>query len=140
MSVIKWEPFSPRPFFFDLPGFLEDLPSSGSNQGLDIYETEGAVVVEASVPGISAEELKVSLDNGVLTISGDHLENEDEAGEKHAVYKTSRQASFRYATTLPREVEEGVVTAKLAKGVVKIILPKAEDRAEKATEIAIETE
>lgn len=140
MSIIKWEPFSPRPFFLDWSGFLEDSGAIRPSEGLDIYETAKNIVVEAAVPGLSAEEIVVTVEDGVLTISGDHLETETDAKKKSAVYKSSRQTSFRYATALPREVDETKTKAKLTTGVIKITIPKTQEELRKPKLIAIETE
>lgn len=140
MSIIRWEPFSPKPFFFDIHSMLDDMAGSKASDGLDIYETKTNVVVEAAVPGLNKKDIKVSVDDGVLTISGDSMETEEEAKEKHAVYKSSRQTSFRYATTLPREVEDSKAKAKLVGGVIKVTIPKAKVEKKEIKPIPIEVE
>lgn len=114
------------PFFGFWGPFFEEghqaLPSHGD---LDLYESEGNVVVEAAVPGAKKEEVSVEVKDGILRIDAEHKESKEEAKEKEVVYRSQKQSSFHYATTLPKPVEENKARAKLKDGILKITIPIA---------------
>jgi HSP20 family protein len=90
---------------------------------IELFDEGNQLVVRAEVPGLSEEDLKISVDQGVLTI----------AGERHVAppegYSAHRQerGSYRFSRsfTLPRKVDAEKTTAKLAHGVLSLTLPKA---------------
>lgn len=106
-----------------------------TDRGIDIYETDDSVVVEAQVPGIKEEDVQVTVEGNILTISAEHEEKEEEKDKKKTVYKSTRQTSFHYSTTLPRMVNAAKAEAEVEKGVVKVTIPKAEE--EKPKKIVI---
>jgi HSP20 family protein len=110
-------------FARDFPRFGEVPEASGIS--LDIQETDDAVIVKASVPGIKAEDLTVDVRNDLLTVRGETREERDETeGTWHR--KERRVGRFYRAVTLPATVTEVNAEARLADGVLEIRLPKAE--------------
>ena len=135
MKLVRWNrPFSYMPSIFDDDDFF-NWPSISGDTGLNIYETEEDVVVEASVPGISEENVDVSIEGNILTISGDQEETEEEQKKKRVVYKSTRKSSFNYSTSLPRMVESDKANAEVENGVIKVRIPKAETEKRKKIEV-----
>ena len=135
MAIVKWNKWGPLyPSLFN----DEDFWSSNileKDTGIDIYETDNAVVVEAQVPGIKEEDVNVTVEDNILTISAEHTEEEEEKDKKKVVYKSTRQTSFHYSTTLPRKVNASKAEAEVDKGVIKITIPKIEE--EKPKKISV---
>lgn len=136
MPIIRWEPLGRQ--FWRWPMLLaeEELPLV-MTEGLDIYETEKAVVVKAPVPGISPDEVNVIFEGGVLRIQASHEEGEVERKAKKTIYREQRLTSFDYSTTLPRAVEAEKIEAEVKDGVVTVTAPLAEEARPKR--IAIKT-
>lgn len=136
MPIIRWEPLGRQ--FWRWPMLLaeEELPLV-MTEGLDIYETEKAVVVKAPVPGISPDEVNVIFEGGVLRIQASHEESEVERKAKKTIYREQRLTSFDYSTTLPRAVEAEKIEAEVKDGVVTVTAPLAEEARPKR--IAIKT-
>ena len=127
MAVVRWEPLLPR-LLKHWPWPEEELLEWAENEdGLNLYETEGEVVVEAYVPGVSEKEIEISLDNNVITIKAEHKETEEEKKKKKVVYRRAARAAYLYTATIPCPVETDKAKAELKNGVLKITLPKVEE-------------
>lgn len=134
MKLVRWNrPYSYWPSVFDEDFF--DWPSISEDKGLNIYETDDEVVVEAAVPGVPEEEVNVTVEGNVLSISAEHEETEEEKDKKKTVYKSTRQASFSYSTSLPRVVDGSKARAEVEDGVVKVYVPKTEETKPKKIEV-----
>lgn len=91
---------------------------------VDIHEDADHIYVDAELPGFTKEQVDVTLEAGVLTISG-HRKSEEHAGESHLNERrfTRVQRSF----SLPSSVDESKVEAKLVDGVLHVTLNKREE-------------
>lgn len=138
MAIIRWNPIVPRWSNWNLPGLLdEEWPEITVTEGLNVYETEGEVVVEAAMPGIPSDKVDVTFEDGVLRISGKHEESEEEKKRKKVVYRSARVASFDYTTTLPRAIDPNKIEANVNNGVLTIKAPIAKEA--KPKKIAVKT-
>jgi HSP20 family protein len=136
MKLVKWNNLGPMwPSFFDDDDWSNWPEISSTSNGLDIYETEDSVVVEAAVPGVPEDKVDVSIEGNVLTIRAEHEETEEKKKKKKTVYKSSRQASFSYSTNLPRMVDAPRAEAEVENGVVKVTVPKTEEEKPKRIEV-----
>ncbi len=113
---------------------LDDMQSSMTTHGrgsiippVDIYETEQAVVVETPMPGVDQDKLEISIDNGMLTIKGTS-ERKTEVDDKNYYRKEVRTGSIFRQIALPARVQEGEAQAAFENGILKITLPKAQER------------
>lgn len=103
---------------------------------INLAEKDGAFELTADLPGIKPEEIKVEMQNGNLTISGERKEEKEEKGKTFHVVESS-YGSFYRSIPLPTAVEEGKIEAKFADGVLKVTLPKSEKA--KPKQIAIKS-
>lgn len=126
MALIKWKSQYPVwPSFFD-----DDVvrwPDLSDSSQMDVYETEDAVVVEAAVPGVSEDKVEVTVEGNILTITASHDETQEEKDKKKVVYKSSRQTSFTYSTSLPRTVQASKAEAEVQDGIVRVTVPKTDE-------------
>jgi HSP20 family protein len=136
MALVKWRsPFDPIfPSIID-DSWFSNLPDLSSASGLNIYETDDAVVVEAAVPGVPEDNVQVSLEGNVLTISASFEEAQDEKDKKKIIYRSNRQSNFSYSTSLPRMVDASAAEAEVENGVVRITIPKLEEEKPKRIEV-----
>lgn len=124
-----FEEFFKVPFRFDLGGF-EALPA------VDIYEKDNRIMVKAEIPGVESEELNVSVDDDLLTISGEKRQ-ENEVKEKD-YYRLERVfGRFERTIRLPQAVKAEGARATYKNGVLKIELPKSEETKKKRIKIDV---
>jgi HSP20 family protein len=101
---------------------------------LDIAERPDAYVVTVEVPGIKPEELEITLEGGVLTISGERrFKTETKDQQYHRVER--RYGAFRRSITLPARVSADAIDASFADGVLQVVVPKAEEAKPRRIEV-----
>ncbi len=101
---------------------------------VDVAENNEAVVVVAEIPGVKKEDVRISLEKGILSISGERKPGEPSA-ESRGLVKEQRWGKFSRTVRLHSDVDAGKVSAELNDGLLKVILPKAESM--KAHEIRV---
>jgi HSP20 family protein len=130
MTLIKFEPLKDlelfrsniRRFFDDFPtrdyGFVDNF-----HPRIDILEDEKNVYVEAEVPGINKKDLKISVQDNILTISGEKKKAEEKKDKNYA--RAERIfGSFTRSFTLPEDVNTEKIEAKFEDGILKIAMEK----------------
>jgi HSP20 family protein len=90
---------------------------------VDIYERRDAYLVMAEIPGVSADDVEVTFEDGLLTIQGErHLAKEASAEQVHRSER--RHGAFRRSIMLPSHVEADKIEASAQDGVLQILVPK----------------
>jgi HSP20 family protein len=124
-----WDPFEDmerlrRTFDRALDDFgRTQTARAGANPPLDLWDTGTAFVVEAEVPGFTADDVKLTVEKEVLTLSG---ERKLEEREGYSLHRRERfPLKFSRSVALPARIDAERVTAKLEDGVLRIELPKA---------------
>jgi HSP20 family protein len=136
MPIIRWNQVN------NLDEFESLLPEVWTNRGLDampsldVYQTDQNVVVEAQLPGYNPDQVKVNIENDVLTISG-QSEQKSEVDEQHYYRREIRHGQFHRAVALPTSVDGQKATAKYENGLLTVTIP-IQERA-KPTQVKIET-
>ena len=103
---------------------------------VDISETENGYEIRAELPGVSEDDVNVSLTDNVLTVKGEkRQEAETEGKNYHRVER--RYGNFQRRFTLPSDVETDDIKAEFSDGVLTLSIPKPE--VVKPTEIPITT-
>jgi HSP20 family protein len=93
---------------------------------LDIAERKDAYLVSVELPGVKLDDLKITLDDGLLTIQGERYFTDDTAEQQfHRVERA--YGAFRRSITLPAHVMADAVEASFEDGVLQILVPKAEE-------------
>ena len=100
----------------------------------DVFEDKENLRIVMELPGVRPEDVKLSLENQVLTIQGDKRQASEEASERWHRYERS-YGSFERMFTLPSTVDADRIDAKIEHGVLTVTLPKAERS--KPREIAV---
>ena len=103
---------------------------------IDVTENDKEIKVSAELPGLSEDDIEVSLSGDTLTISGEKKAEKEDKGKNY--YKMERSyGSFRRVIPLPCEVETDKVNAAFKKGVLNIVLPKTPQAQKAVKKIAI---
>jgi HSP20 family protein len=103
---------------------------------VDIVEDEKEILVKAELPEMKKEDVKVTVDQGVLTISGERkLEKEEKNKKYHRI--ESAYGSFLRSFTLPAAVLPEKVSAEFKDGMLKVHLPKDTSAGAKSVEIKV---
>lgn len=101
-------------------------PSTSWGLAVDVAENDDAFIVTASVPGLSPDDLDITLTDNVLTIKGEYKADETiDEGQYHI--RERRYGSFGRSITLPVPVNAESVDANYEKGVLTLTVPKAEE-------------
>ena len=142
MTLMKWDPWREIEDMFDrytkavgVPrGGQEALASSDWSPRVDISETETAFLINADIPGVDKDQVKVSVENGVLTIQGERKSEKEEKGKKfHRVERF--MGTFVRRFTVPDNVDPDGIKATFKDGMLQLHLPKSEKARPKAIDI-----
>jgi len=102
----------------------------GWNPSMDVFETEDAFILEADLPGVKPEDVKVEAENGDLVVQGWRtLEQSRREGQFHTMERSS--GNFVRRITLPKTINKDAIEAEFHDGVLRVILPKARGSEEK---------
>ena len=115
----------------------EGLQSVARSPVVDIEESAEAYTIRAELPGLSKEKVKVTVENGVLTLSGERdLERRVETKTFHRVERS--QGTFTRSFTLPEDVDAESVSANFKDGLLEIQIAKREEALPKSIEVRVE--
>ncbi|MFA6534272.1 MAG: Hsp20/alpha crystallin family protein [Patescibacteria group bacterium] len=138
-----------KEFFITPQGFSEDdlqeletksqsapgAPDAEGQLAVDVYQTDGAIVVKTVVAGVKPEDIQISINNEVLTIRGQRQADKKIAADDF-YYRECYWGKFSRSIVLPVEVKQDKIEAIFKNGVLTITLPKA--NAEKSVRIKVE--
>jgi HSP20 family protein len=103
---------------------------------VDIQETDLEYLVKAELPEVKKEDVKVTVENGVLTLQGERKQEKEEKGKKfHRIERS--YGSFMRTFTVPLDTDEAKVAADFKDGILKVHLPKTEKPRPKAIEVRV---
>jgi len=148
MSLIRWEPFREMDDFFSQfggpaagrwPRFITAKPESMPDwsPAADISETDKEYLVKAELPGVKREDVKVSLEDGVLCIEGERkYEKEDKDEKTHRVERF--YGTFSRSFSLPENVDAKSIRAESKEGVLNVHVPKLKVEKPKPVQIKVE--
>lgn len=122
-----------------LGGFLGQPHSAGLDPqewipAVDIRETDEAFTFIVELPGVSKDEIEITLEDKVLTLGGERSWEEDENENSYRRIERS-YGSFRRSFTLPRDVDSNRIEAVSKDGVLTVVVPKAPESRPQKIEI-----
>ena len=134
-DITRWDPFAEmgdlrRAFdrmFDDVRPvrFVSGPPAADSYFPVDLFETDGEVVLKASLPGVKAEDIDISVTGDHLTLKAETKEQSEEKGQNW--YRRERRSgTYVRQFQLPTEVDSAKAAANFEDGVLRLTLPKAE--------------
>lgn len=99
--------------------------TSAWHPAVDVFEDKDSVKIVAELPGVSPEDVKLSLENNLLTIRGEKKQHAEERNERVHRYERT-YGTFERAFMLPSTVDGEKVSAEYRNGVLTVSVPKAE--------------
>jgi len=144
MALVRWNPMGTLAGMeIDrLHRMFEDLQTEAFNQAwvppVDIYETDAhEVVIRAELPDMKKEDIGVTFENSVLTLTGERKQDSSVRREQYQRVER-RFGSFSRSFTLPASVDAGQIAASYKDGVLTIRLPRREEAKPKQISVNIE--
>ena len=143
MALIRWEPVRElntiqsemnRLFnsFFDTP----DARTRRWVPAMDLVERDEHFVLRVDLPGLTEADVKVELEDNVLTIAGERKQEEDHRADGY--YRLERAfGAFSRSLTLPEGVDADAVAARFENGVLEVSVPKPEQRKPRRVSISV---
>ncbi len=146
-TLMRWDPFHDLEHMSDRLNRMFRRPAIQTNgketmtvadwtPTVDISETDGEYQIKAEIPDVRIEDVKVKLEDGVLTIQGERKQEKEEKGKRYHRVEWS-YGSFVRSFSLPDLVDEEKVKAEFRDGVLNLHLPKSEKAKPKAIEVKV---
>ena len=127
-KIIHW-------YFFDNDlARITDTDWSNWSPSVNIKETKDDYQLEVSAPGLSKKDFNISVDNDILTISGEKEVNKNDDQDNYT-RKEFSVSSFKRSFTLPESLDSNGIKAEYNDGILNIILPKKEETKEKPSRV-----
>jgi HSP20 family protein len=145
MSLIRWEPFGNLDDVFGRSRSL--WPRWALDEGggqrvewrptADISETDQEYLVRAELPAVKKEDVKVTVDNGVLTIHGERRQEKEDKAERYHRMESFR-GTFTRSFSLPENVTADAIRCETRDGVLTVRIPKARPAVRQPRHIPVE--
>jgi HSP20 family protein len=147
MSLIRWEPFGGvDDVFARMPSLLGRWPRAFENNGqklfdwapsVDISETDTEYLLRAELPAVRKEDVRITFDDGTLTISGERKQKTEETKEKMHRIETLH-GKFSRSFVLPDNADAANIRAESKDGVITVRVAKVRVEPKKPTEIKVQ--
>jgi HSP20 family protein len=148
-ATTRWDPFKEmedlQNRFSKWFGLTQARPGNGGQESMtvtewappvDITEDDKEYLVKADLPEVKKEDVKVTVENGVLTITGERKFQKEEKDKRYHRIERS-YGSFMRSFALPDGADGSKVNAEFKDGVLKVHLPKSEKAKPKAVEVKV---
>jgi HSP20 family protein len=152
-NITRWNPFAemtslqdrfneffnqPLASFHDLvPKIEQPLMTANFVPPVDVYEDEQFITLKAELPGIEEKDLEITLENNILTLSGERkMEKEEKKENFHRVERS--YGRFVRSFTLPNTVVPENIKAEFTNGILKLVLTKREEAKPRKINIGVE--
>jgi len=146
MAIVSWNPWREIEDMVERYTKAVGQPRAGGHEVIatgdwsprvDIVETDKAFVIKAEIPEVNKEDVKVTVDNGILTIRGERKQEKEEKGKK--IHRVERHFGiFTRSFTLPDNIDENKIKASFKDGMLNLHIHKTEEVKPKAIEIKVE--
>lgn len=147
-TLARWDPFKELEDISDRLSTLFGRTPVRSGKGkeamtmaewaplVDITEDEKEFLIKAELPEVRKEDVKVTVEDGVLTLTGERKMEKEEKGRKHHRIERS-YGMFTRSFTLPETTDAGKVSAEFKDGVLTVRLPKTETARPRTVEVKV---
>lgn len=148
MALVRWDPFRELEDVSDrlnrmfagpatqMPSGKETMIVADWTPSVDISETEGEYQIKAEIPDVKKGDVKITLEDGVLTIQGQRKQEKKEQNTKYHRIERS-YGSFARTFSLPDVIDVEKVKAEFKDGVLHLHLPKSEKAKPKTIEVKV---
>lgn len=133
-NLSRWEPMREMMTLREAMGRLFDdaftrplsLRGVSASPAIDMYQTGDDVIVKATLPGLKADEVDITLTGETLTLRGE-FKQENEQKEANYHIREQRSGSFERSLRLPTDVQDDKAKADFENGILTITMPIAEE-------------
>jgi HSP20 family protein len=146
MNVVRWDPFGDFDTLFSraLPKAFAGWPRFAGDGGklewspsANISETDKEYLIRAELPAVKKEDVKVTVDQGMITIEGERKQQKEEKDEKiHRI--ESVYGSFMRSFSLPENVNVDAIRCEDKDGVLTVRIPKTETEKRRPKQIRVD--
>jgi HSP20 family protein len=147
MNLVRWNPFRELEDMSErlnrlfgrelaLKGGEESLTSVDWSPSVDIVESEKEYLIKAELPEVKKEDVKVAVEDGVLTIQGERKQEKEEKGKKYHRIERS-YGCFERSFTLPDDADGAKISADFKDGILNVHLSKSEKAKPKSIEVKV---
>lgn len=148
MSILRWDPFRELEDMNDRLNRVFGRPAATSGAGrealtkadwlpsVDISETDADYTIHAHLPGLGKDDVKVTVENGLLTMSGERKQRTEEKNRRFHRVETS-YGKFVRSFALPDDADDSKVAAEFKDGVLNVRVPKTEKAKPKTVEVKV---
>ncbi|MDD5385057.1 MAG: Hsp20/alpha crystallin family protein [Gallionella sp.] len=148
MNLVKWDPFRELEDVTNRLNRIFGQPlvraESGQNMlavadwapSVDISETDTAYLIKGEIPGVKKEDVKVTIQDGMLTIQGERKQEKEEKGKKFHRVECS-YGSFTRSFRVPGDADENSVKAEFKDGMLNVTLAKSEKAKPKSINVSV---
>jgi HSP20 family protein len=148
MTLVRWDPFRELEDMSERLNRMFSRPAVTAKNGkesltvadwiptVDISETDGEYVIKAELPDVKKEDVKITLEDGVLTLTGERRQEKEEKSTKYHRVERS-YGSFVRSFSLPDLIDETKVKAEYRDGMLNLHLPKSEKAKPRAIEVKV---
>jgi HSP20 family protein len=120
--------------FFRIGGLNDDAVMGMWNPNVDLYEKDDNFVIKAELPGMDKKDIKIDLNDRILTLSGERS-YDNEVKEENYYRRERSHGKFHRAFTLPADVDSDKIKAEFKDGLLKVVIPKPEGQKPKQVTI-----
>ena len=145
MSLVRFTPRSLDPWFGGTDRFFDDffrVPARTTKAAkafypnVDIKEDEKQIVLTSDLPGVDQKDIKVTVEDGTLTLSGERkFEKETDEENFHRVERSF--GSFQRSFSLPETVDDDKIAASYKNGVLELTLPKTKPETKQVKVVSV---
>ena len=143
MALIRWQPRESFALNREIDnlvskfwGGLDTYHGTGWHPRVDVVESDHEFTVHAELPGLNKDDIKVTLEDNVLTIEGER-KYEDEQKDTQFFRRERSYGTFKRAFKLGTEVQEDKIAANYKDGILTLTLPKSEAAKPRQIEVAV---
>lgn len=148
MNLAKWEPLKELDDVYSRLNRIfkrGELRNESSNETLkvadwlpsvDISETDSAYLIKGEIPGVEKEDIKITLERGMLTIQGERKQEREEKGEKFYRCECS-YGNFVRSFRIPEDADESAIKAEFKNGMLNVSVNKSAKAKARAVNISV---
>jgi HSP20 family protein len=133
--LVRFNTFGAFEPFFRFPYMPEEIQSAAWNPPVDVVEQKDRILVKVEAPGVDEKDLRVTFEDGLLTISGERQFERKDDSNYHRIERA--YGSFSRSLRLPRSVDAMQIAANYRNGVLEIEIPKKEESRPRQIEINV---
>jgi HSP20 family protein len=135
-ALARWDPFAELGALRTrLDRMFNEMGDGGTwAPTMDVVRVNGDLVLRADIPGFRPEDVKIAIEDDMLTVSGEHVERTEEK-EKGYLRRERQIGSFRRSMMLPAGVDAEHVVAKTHDGVLEVTIPMPEKARKETVEL-----